>query len=511
MEHQNNNKQQNGAAPAAQGATNQGARRPRHRGGRGRGGKGGENRGENRGGGQDIRTKPGNYINEAPAPIEHPAPKERPAHSERPAQNESAAGGGRPQGQQQKGHGKKNRGRRHGERDQERKKKDAEAAAVETGVKSAPRGGREVSSRPSPALTKTVGDGWLDDTFSALHEKVEIHDPDAEEAARRILDAEGPLLFREDTEEIEEMPDADEKRVEVVGVRFSRPGKVYFFQPGNFKLKSGTFAIVETARGEEYGEVCRGNVYVPASEVVQPLRPVLRAATEEDSRHNEDNRRKEEEAFRICQQKIAEHDLDMKLVEAQYTFDNSKLLFYFTSDGRVDFRDLVKDLAGVFRTRIELRQIGIRDEAKLLGGLGTCGRPLCCSGFLPDFVQVSIKMAKEQNLSLNSTKISGCCGRLMCCLRYEVETYEKEIRLTPSVGSAVETADGRGTVVGNHPLKGTVTVRLADQPDEAPRVYHRDTVTLCKRERPEQRRAEPQARVEDGADDAAESAQMDGE
>ncbi|MBR0443620.1 MAG: stage 0 sporulation family protein [Clostridia bacterium] len=258
---------------------------------------------------------------------------------------------------------------------------------------------------------------------------------------------------------------------------------MYYFAPGKLDLKRGTFAIVETARGEEYGEICRANSRIAASDVVQPLRPVLRAATEADAKHHEENQKKEEDAFRLCQQKIVEHGLDMKLVEAQYTFDNSKLLFYFTSDGRVDFRELVKDLAGVFRTRIELRQIGIRDEAKLLGGLGTCGRALCCSGFLPDFVQVSIKMAKEQNLSLNSTKISGCCGRLMCCLRYEFETYETEIRLTPSVGSTVETADGRGEVIANHPLKGTVTVRLADHADEPPRVYHRDGVQLCYKNR----------------------------
>ena len=508
MENQND-KQQSGATPA-QGAPHQGGRRPRHRGGRGRG-HGGENRGENRGAGQEIRTKPGNYNNEAPAPIDAPKGERQKgdrARGDRQKNDRQTQGdrqqNERPQGQQPKGHGKKNRGRRHGERDQDRKKNEPEASAVSTPAapKSGARGARDTVSRPSPVLAKTANDDWLDDTFSTLHEKTDVHDPEAEEVARRILDAEGPLLFREEPEVIEEMPDeTDEPRVEVVGIRFSQPGKVYFFQPGKLRLKSGSYAIVETARGEEFGEVCRGNVYVPESEVVQPLRPVLRAATEEDVRHNEQNKQKENDAFRVCQQKIVEHGLDMKLVEAQYTFDNSKLLFYFTSDGRVDFRDLVKDLAGVFRTRIELRQIGIRDEAKLLGGLGTCGRPLCCSGFLPDFVQVSIKMAKEQNLSLNSTKISGCCGRLMCCLRYEFETYETEIRLTPSVGSTVETDDGRGTVVANHPLKGTVTVKLADLPDEAPRVYHRDTVRLCKRERPERHKEEA---VEAVASDEAE-------
>ena len=196
--------------------------------------------------------------------------------------------------------------------------------------------------------------------------------------------------------------------------------------------------------------------------------------------HYEENKVRENDAFRICQEKIAAHGLDMKLVEAEYTFDNTKLLFYFTSAGRVDFRELVKDLAGVFRTRIELRQIGIRDEAKLLGGLGTCGRPLCCASFLADFVQVSIKMAKEQSLSLNSTKISGCCGRLMCCLRYESDTYEEEIRRTPSVGSLLQTPDGQGTVISCNPLRGTGRVRLGGE-EGTLKEFHRDGVQILKR------------------------------
>jgi len=335
--------------------------------------------------------------------------------------------------------------------------------------------------RASGTATSLGGDKWLDDTFSPLHE-VEVHDPAAEEAARRLLDEEGPLLFRQPKEEVPEAQENAEpvETTEVVGIRFKLPGKVYYFAPGELKLKCGGHAIVETARGLEYGEVVIANSRVSSDSVVLPLRPVVRAATEADTLHQKENKQKEDEAFRLCQIKIAAHGLDMKLVEAQYTFDNSKLLFYFTSDGRVDFRELVKDLAGVFRTRIELRQIGIRDEAKLLGGLGACGRPLCCAGFLSDFGQVSIKMAKEQNLSLNSTKISGCCGRLMCCLRYEHETYEQEIRLTPAVDSLVETADGRGTVVSNHVIKGTVTVRLEGQEGEAPRTYHRDDVKVLR-------------------------------
>ena len=268
------------------------------------------------------------------------------------------------------------------------------------------------------------------------------------------------------------------EQVEVVGVRFRSAGKTYYFAPNGHTLQKGDFAIVETARGPEFGEICLENSMVDASETVTPLRPLLRIATPADIAHNEENRKKEQEALSICQKKIEAHKLDMKLIEAQFAFDNSKLLFYFSSDGRVDFRELVKDLASVFRTRIELRQIGIRDEAKMLGGLGACGRPLCCSTFLPDFAQVSIKMAKEQGLSLNSAKISGMCGRLMCCLRFESEVYSEEIKLTPSVDTIVKTEDGVGTVISTNPLAGTVRVVLKDSPDTPPKQYHRSTVTV---------------------------------
>ena len=279
--------------------------------------------------------------------------------------------------------------------------------------------------------------------------------------------------------------------VEVVGIRFKSTGKVYYFAPANKKLKRGDYAIVETARGQEFGEVAIGNTMVRESDTVPPLRPILRAATEADRAHHEENKKKEEESFRICNEKIQAHKLDMKLIDAQYTFDNSKLLFYFTSAGRVDFRELVKDLASVFRTRIELRQIGIRDEAKLMGGMGMCGRPLCCTLFLSDFGQVSIKMAKEQNLSLNSAKISGICGRLMCCLRYEHEAYEYEIKRTPPVDSLVKTADGTGTVTEISPLVGTIKVRLHASPDTPPKVFRREDVIMLRkkndREEKEQR------------------------
>ena len=273
----------------------------------------------------------------------------------------------------------------------------------------------------------------------------------------------------------------DTPMTEVVGIRFKSSGKIYYFDPVGKKYHSGKHAIVETARGQEYGEIVFGNKMVKESDTVPPLRPVLRTATEADIRHHAENKEKEDAAFKICNEKIIAHGLDMKLIDVQYTFDNTKLLFYFTSSGRVDFRELVKDLASVFRTRIELRQIGIRDEAKMMGGLGPCGRSLCCSIFLTDFGQVSIKMAKEQNLSLNSTKISGVCGRLMCCLRYEYETYEEEIKLTPPVDSVVKTVDGIGVVTEMTPLAGTIKVRLNDSPEVAPKVYHRDDVTVLQR------------------------------
>ncbi len=273
----------------------------------------------------------------------------------------------------------------------------------------------------------------------------------------------------------------DVKTIHVAGVRFKPNGKIYFFEKGNVNLKSGGHAIVDTARGLEYGEVAFADKEVKESSLVLPLRAVIRAATEEDAERNKQNKIKEEEAFKICLEKIAKHDLKMKLIEAQYSFDNSKLLFYFTSETRVDFRELVKDLASVFKTRIELRQIGIRDEAKLMGGLGACGRALCCTTFLSDFAQVSIKMAKEQNLSLNSGKISGCCGRLMCCLQYEYSTYVEEGKRTPPVDSTVKTRDGVGIVTESNPLAATVKVKLNDKPDTAPILFKRDEVTLISR------------------------------
>ncbi|MBE5872362.1 MAG: stage 0 sporulation protein [Lachnospiraceae bacterium] len=252
----------------------------------------------------------------------------------------------------------------------------------------------------------------------------------------------------------------------VVGVRFRTAGKIYYFNPDKYKIKKGDHVIVETARGIEYGLVATNVMEVDNEKVPQPLKSVLRIATERDDKQEAQNRVKEKEAFEICLEKIRKHKLDMKLIEAEYTFDNNKVLFYFTADGRIDFRELVKDLAAVFKTRIELRQIGVRDETKILGGIGICGRPLCCHTFLPEFAPVSIKMAKEQNLSLNPTKISGVCGRLMCCLKNEEDTYEELNRRLPGIGDYVTTDDGlKGEVHSVNVLRQLVKV-LVDVDDE---------------------------------------------
>ena len=267
---------------------------------------------------------------------------------------------------------------------------------------------------------------------------------------------------------------------EVIGVRFKEVGKVYYFDPLDNKLSAGDMVIVETARGLECGKVATPNKTVSDEELAYPLKPLIRIATENDLRHLEENKLKEKEAYRICEQKIANHKLEMKLVSVECTFDNSKILFYFTADGRVDFRALVKDLASVFRTRIELRQIGVRDEAKMLGGLGVCGKPFCCASFMGEFQPVSIKMAKEQGLSLNPVKISGTCGRLMCCLKYEQDAYEHLLRHTPKVGAFVETREGRGTVIENNLITGILKIRLDRRPDAAPLVVDRHEVKLLK-------------------------------
>lgn len=258
---------------------------------------------------------------------------------------------------------------------------------------------------------------------------------------------------------------------EIIGVRFKSGGKQYYFDPQGIEVQPGQGVIIETSRGIEYGECIKGNTMVEDDAVVPPLRPMVRVATDEDERVVAKNQEREERAFRICQEKIAEHRLDMKLVEVEYNFEGNKILFFFTSEGRVDFRALVKDLASIFHTRIELRQIGVRDEAKMLGGLGICGKPFCCATFLDEFQPVSIKMAKTQNLSLNPAKISGTCGRLMCCLKYEQEAYEDALKRLPKQESFVETPDGVGTVSQINLLREQVKVRLEDSM-EPPKCYH---------------------------------------
>lgn len=273
---------------------------------------------------------------------------------------------------------------------------------------------------------------------------------------------------------------AESETVEVIGINFREAGKIYYFAPGKHKFSLGERVIVETARGVEIGTVKIGNKFVPVSEIVPPLKEITRPATKEDMARDEKNKQAEIDATIICKKKIAAHGLDMSLVCAEYTFDNTKLIFYFTCDTRVDFRELVKDLAATFRTRIELRQIGIRDETKLMGGLGICGRKFCCAGFLTDFVQVSIKMAKEQNFSLNSAKVSGACGRLMCCLRYEHETYEQALKNTPPVGATVKTEDGVGIVIETKPLAEEIKVKLDDNEKDAPKIYKSKDVKILK-------------------------------
>ena len=267
---------------------------------------------------------------------------------------------------------------------------------------------------------------------------------------------------------------------EVIGVRFKEVGKVYYFDPNGIQMKKGDMAIVETARGVECGEVAMENREIEDKDIVHPLKKMIRKATQGDLKKVEENRKKERHAFEICEKKILDHKLEMKLVDVEYTFDNNKILFYFTADGRVDFREVVKDLASVFRTRIELRQIGVRDEAKMMGGLGICGRPFCCTSFLGEFQPVSIKMAKEQGLSLNPVKISGTCGRLMCCLKYEQAAYSDLLRTTPKNGAVVNTPEGRGVVVDVNLLTGMLKVRMDRAPEAAPMSFHAKQVKVIK-------------------------------
>lgn len=270
----------------------------------------------------------------------------------------------------------------------------------------------------------------------------------------------------------------------IVGIRFRTAGKVYYFDPLHFEINKGDHVIVETARGVEYGTAVSGIREIEEDKITQPLKPVIRIATERDDKQQEENKGKEKEAFQICLEKIRKHNLEMKLIDTEYTFDNNKILFYFTADGRIDFRELVKDLAAVFKTRIELRQIGVRDETKVLGGIGICGRALCCHTFLSEFAPVSIKMAKEQNLSLNPTKISGVCGRLMCCLKNEEETYEELNRRLPNVGDFVTTEDGlKGEVHSVNVLRQLVKIVVENDDEKEIMEYHVDQLRFKRRHR----------------------------
>ncbi len=266
----------------------------------------------------------------------------------------------------------------------------------------------------------------------------------------------------------------------IVGVRFKKPGKIYFFDPGKWEVKKQDKVIVETSSGQELGEIAISKRTIPEENLKAPLKKVIRIATQKDLKHDADNRKKEKEAFKICEEKIKKYKLKMNLTEVEYQFDNSKILFYFTADGRIDFRELVKDLAAIFKTRIELRQIGVRDEVKRIGGNGVCGRELCCCSFLGNFETVSIKMAKEQTVSLNPSKISGNCGRLMCCLKYEQEVYEEKLKRLPKVGAIVKTADGEGTVDSLETLKEIVRVKLKDGDDTFYKKYPATEVKILK-------------------------------
>ncbi len=413
---------------------------------------------------RNRRPKNGEKPQTAAQPQQSAAPQKAPT----PAPQRQQQGGQQNQQNKEGAHGRNRRNRNRRGRNEHR-----EAAPVQQPQKQA---------ELSPSLQRELDEEFSTPAFTSF--------------TGLVKEKKADTLVVEDTEEfavdiatasylVEDIPCGfpipDGKAVEVVGVRFRQAGRIYFFAPGNLKFAIGDRAIVDTARGPELGDIVMLNRKIAEKNIVQPLRNVIRSATPEDLAHEAENRQKEVEALKVCERKIAIHKLDMRLVDAQYTFDNSKLLFYFTSEGRVDFRELVHDLAGHFHTRIELRQIGIRDESRLIGGLGMCGRPFCCSTFLSDFGQVSVKMAKEQGLSINASKISGCCGRLMCCLRYEHETYVAESKLTPKKDTAVLTPDGKGVVVDSTPLAGTVKVRLDDTPEEAPKTYHRDTLTVLGR------------------------------
>ncbi|MBR6553316.1 MAG: hypothetical protein IKT91_01800 [Clostridia bacterium] len=384
----------------------------------------------------------------------------KPAQAEQPAQPaKDNKGEGKPQEVVAKR--KHDRRDRHGDKKQDRKDRKPEAVP-QVKVEEAKPAKEKQKAKNAPAPRAPRAERVVLERATPLASS-------KEEFSDEQLRADGLLFTLDDVAAPAEVapvpveaPAGPKETIEVVGIRFRGAGKTYYFSPAGISFADGDYAIVETVRGVEYGEVLMGNRLVSADEVVQPLKPVLRKATEEDAAHNRSNRQLEEAAKPVFFEKVKKNKLEMQLVDVEYTFDNTKLCFYFTAEGRVDFRELVKDLASVFRTRIELRQIGVRDEARMFGGLGVCGRPFCCKSFLADFVQVSIKMAKEQNLSLASAKISGSCGRLMCCLRYEQDTYERENAEMPRVNSTVDTPKGKATVLESNFLTKKIKVLTAE-------------------------------------------------
>ena len=482
---------------------------PRREGGR----KGDHRQNDRHEGGQRISVRPGNF-NPPAAPGSNAQQPAQPAAERR--ENNAPRGEGNRQNRHKNNRHRGNNRRGEQRANEQRNEQRSNTPAAETPDNDArnPQNNRQSQKNENRRDNRARDNRNRRDERRQQPAEQPVQAPEVSDTLRRELDEEFATtllgsttsLFRKDTKKEEEAVDSKEfevdiataayllddipcgfpvpdgNSVEVVGVRFRHAGKVYFFAPGAESFRIGESVLVDTARGPEIGEIVMLKRRIAEKDVIQPLRAVLRKATEQDKAHEKENHAKEAEALKICADKIARHKLDMKLVDAQYTFDNSKLLFYFTSEGRVDFRELVRDLAAVFHTRIELRQIGIRDESRLIGGLGMCGRPFCCSTFLSDFGQVSIKMAKEQGLSINTSKISGCCGRLMCCLRYEHETYAAEAKLTPKRDALVSTPDGNGVVVESTPLAGTVKVRLDSAPEEAPKVYHRDSVTVLQKE-----------------------------
>ncbi len=378
---------------------------------------------------------------------------------------------------------RQNRGRRGG-RDRRGKARGAEQAVKQQQAASGEKrqkgekkqGGQQKRPREIPTKQQKPRVRTLSEAARRRAELLSAKQKAFNEATDIMLSAAEPVV----PEPVKEDPDAP--KMEIVGVRFRPTGKVYYFSPGDEQFAQDEGVIVETARGKEYGFVALTNRLIDEQDTVHPLKTVVRRATEADTERYLQNRKLEEKARSVWDELVEKHKLDMSLTDIEYTFDNTKLIFYFTAEGRVDFRELVKDLAAVFRTRIELRQIGVRDEAKLIGGLGVCGMPFCCSRFLPDFVQVSIKMAKEQNLSLSSSKISGNCGRLMCCLRYEQDVYEREYETFPRANMVVQTAQGRGVITESNFLSGKIKVQL-DGEDGVSRVFTREEVKVIGRAR----------------------------